>query len=401
MKSGLFRFPSLLLSALLQLSPLLRVASTEAATVASPLVAVLRWLAGASAVAGSFHAVSAGTGLTLTGASTGTNGVPFAGARASISSGFYGTAKSYSATSLPGGLAISKQGIITGTPSKTGTFTAYITGWKNSTPGSGHNYTGLAVFTVYDPPATVPVLTQSPQSLTVTEGNPATFTAAATGPPAPTFQWLFNQGPIPSAVGAQYQIAKTALTNAGSYSVIALNSAGAVTSAPVTLMVIAAPKPPVITGPPASLSVLAGDTAVFTVAATDPAPLAYQWLFQTAAIPAETNATLTLPHVTANQAGAYQVKVSNSTGNVLSGIANLLVLPGPLVLTSTVTAAGGVGLGFPVLPGVGYVVEDRDTLGTANWSALTNVPPPTAAGTANVTDPAVPGTRFYRVRTLP
>lgn len=405
MKSGLFRFPSLLLSALLQLSPLLRVASTEAAAVASPLVAVLRWFAGASAVAGSFHAVSAATGLTITGATTGTNGVLFSGARASISSGTYGAAQSYSASGLPAGLVISKQGVITGTPTKTGSFTAQISGWKSGTPGSGDHYTGSKLFTIVDPPAVKPVLTQSPQPLTVTEGNAASFTAAASGTPAPTFQWLFNNGAIPAAVGAQYQIAQTALTNAGSYAVIALNSAGAVTSAPVALTVIPAAKPPVITNQPASLTVKEGSNAVFSVAATGTAPLAYQWLFNTAALSAATNATLTLSNVSTNQAGSYQVRVSNALTNVLSNVATLTVTPrpvaGPFSLGGVGLGAGGFSLTFPVVADVAYVVEDRDTLDATNWITLTNIPPPSASGTLTISDPAASPARFYRVRTNP
>ena len=60
------RIASLLLSVFLQLAPLVRVAVADTAAVLSPLVALLRWAAGAAAVAGSFHAVSGATGLTMT-----------------------------------------------------------------------------------------------------------------------------------------------------------------------------------------------------------------------------------------------------------------------------------------------------------------------------------------------
>jgi Immunoglobulin I-set domain/Immunoglobulin domain len=398
--SVLGRAPALVLSAVLQLAPLLRVAPQEARVIAPVLVAVVRWVIGVSAAAGSIDAVSGATGLTLSGPTRGTNGVAFAGLRASILSGAYGSARSYSATGLPPGLKISLQGVVTGIPTAANTFVAQITGWKDSAPGSGHNYTGFVTFVIVNPPGVPPAFTQTPQPVTVTEGAPAVFTAAATGTPAPAFQWLFGGAAISGATGAQYQIAKTALTNAGGYSVIALNTAGSVTSAPVALTVLPAVKPPVVTNPPASLTVVAGDAAAFSVVAGGAGPLTYQWLFNSKAISGATNVTLSLVGVATNQSGAYAVTVSNSGGPATSAPATLTVLPGPIQLSALGGGSDGVTLAFPVIAGVAYAVEAKAALDQAIWSTLTNWTA-SATGTTTAPYPAGSAARIYRVRALP
>jgi hypothetical protein len=50
----------------LQLAPMVRVAVADTTALLSPIMAIIRWAAGAAAVAGSFHAVSGATGMTVT-----------------------------------------------------------------------------------------------------------------------------------------------------------------------------------------------------------------------------------------------------------------------------------------------------------------------------------------------
>ncbi|MEI6357370.1 MAG: immunoglobulin domain-containing protein, partial [Verrucomicrobiota bacterium] len=251
MKTALPRIPALLLSVFLQLSPLLRIASTEATALASPVFAVLRWLAGATAVAGSFHSVSGATGLTITPGTAGTTGVAF-GARASIVSSQHGAAQSYSVTAstLAPGLVMSKQGVFSGIPTTTGSFVTQITGWANANT-SGDHFTTSATFTIAPPVYVAPTISLQPVGLTTTEGGPATFTVAASGTPAPSFQWTFAGQAIAGATGSQYQIVSTVLGNQGNYAVVVSNAGGTVTSATATLVVN--PLPPVYVAPTISL----------------------------------------------------------------------------------------------------------------------------------------------------
>ena len=82
-----------------------------------------------------------------------------------------------------------------------------------------------------------PVITAQPQSLTVNVGASATFTAAATGIPDPAYQWKFNGVNIPGATSSSYTRDNVQPADAGNYTVVAVNSAGAVTSQAAVLTV--------------------------------------------------------------------------------------------------------------------------------------------------------------------
>ena len=89
--------------------------------------------------------------------------------------------------------------------------------------------------------ATPPAITQQPASQTVAVGQAVTFTAAASGSPAPTWQWRKNGAGIPGATGATYTIASAALADTGTYDAVATNSAGAATSNGAVLTVAVPP----------------------------------------------------------------------------------------------------------------------------------------------------------------
>ncbi len=89
-------------------------------------------------------------------------------------------------------------------------------------------------------PGAAPAMVTQPVSQTAVVGRPVTFTAAATGVPAPVYQWRKNGANISGATGATYTIASAALGDAGTYTVVATNNVGAVTSAGAILAVFAA-----------------------------------------------------------------------------------------------------------------------------------------------------------------
>jgi endonuclease/exonuclease/phosphatase family metal-dependent hydrolase len=82
---------------------------------------------------------------------------------------------------------------------------------------------------------------------------------------------------------------------------------------------------PFITTAPVTQFKNTGDSVSFAVAAAGTAPFAYQWQFEGAPIPAETNVTLTITNLDYLNAGAYRVVVSNSQGSRTSAVANLTV----------------------------------------------------------------------------
>ncbi len=78
-----------------------------------------------------------------------------------------------------------------------------------------------------------PLLTVSPIAQTGLLQDPLTLTGRASGVPAPTFQWLFNGFPLPGATNRLLTFLDLERTNRGSYSLVASNAFGTITSAPV------------------------------------------------------------------------------------------------------------------------------------------------------------------------
>jgi hypothetical protein len=84
--------------------------------------------------------------------------------------------------------------------------------------------------------------------------------------------------------------------------------------------------PPTITTQPQNRSAAVGDTVSFSVSALGALPLTYQWKRNNENLTGETGPTLTLENLTAEQAGAYSVVVSNAGGDTTSNPATLTVL---------------------------------------------------------------------------
>src|SRR6266478_3808053 len=116
------------------------------------------------------------------------------------------------------------------------------------TNSAGSATTTAATLTVNNSP-TLPTITTQPANQVVTAGQTATFTAAATGSPAPTVQWQVsaNGGTTFSNIsGATSTILSftTALSqNGNQYRAAFTNSAGSASTTAATLTVNAAPPP--------------------------------------------------------------------------------------------------------------------------------------------------------------
>ncbi len=193
-----------------------------------------------------------------------------------------------------------------------------------------------------------PVITTQPQSQTVTVGSAVTFTVVVTGFPAPTYQWKKGGTNISGATNASYSIASVATGDAGSYTVVATNSQGNVTSSAATLTVNTAPA---FTTQPQNQTVTTGSSATFTsVASGTPAPT-YQWKKGGANISGATNANYTIASVVSGDAGSYTVVATNSVGSATSNAATLTVNTGPAITTQpqSQTVAPGANVTFTVV----------------------------------------------------
>ncbi len=193
-----------------------------------------------------------------------------------------------------------------------------------------------------------PAITTQPASLNVNLGSSASFTVAAAGVPAPTYQWFKDGAPIGGATGSTYAIAIVQASDAGRYSAVATNRLGTTTSTDAVLVVNVAP---VFTTPPAGQTVDQGASVTFSAAASGvPAP-AYQWLKNGSAISGATGSALTLNNVQASDAGDYTVLATNLAGSATSAKAALVVNYTPVITTqpAPMTAAQGTGATFTVV----------------------------------------------------
>ena len=209
-----------------------------------------------------------------------------------------------------------------------GVYTAVATNSAGTATSAGATLTVQAAPPVNTPPS----ITTQPVGQTVTAGSSVTFTVAASGSPAPTYQWNKGGVAIGGATGAALSLSNVQSSDAGSYTAVATNIAGTATSAAATLTVQAAPPPntaPSITMQPASQTATVGNSVTFTVGASgNPAPT-YQWSKGGATIGGATGAAYTIAAATLGDAGTYTVLVSNTAGNVTSAGAVLTMASAP------------------------------------------------------------------------
>ena len=122
----------------------------------------------------------------------------------------------------------------------------FNTGWKASAYLSG---TGAQ--TQVSVSAVPPSITSQPVSRTVTAGQSATFSVAATGTAPFSYQWYKNAAMITGAASSSYTTPATSTSGSGDvYDAVVSNSAGSVTSASATLTVNAAPTYSLSANPP-------------------------------------------------------------------------------------------------------------------------------------------------------
>lgn len=117
-----------------------------------------------------------------------------------------------------------------------------------------------------------PAITDQPDNLTVSQGQPATFSVSATGTAPLSYQWRKNNVNIAGATSATFTIPSAQPSDAGNYQVVVSNTAGSITSANATLTVTTFNAPPTatITLPATGAMYRGGDVINFSGTATDP-----------------------------------------------------------------------------------------------------------------------------------
>ncbi|WP_262494176.1 MopE-related protein, partial [Flavobacterium caeni] len=241
-------------------------------------------------------------------------------------------------------------------------------------------------------------ITTPPAPQTVCQGQPASFTVAATGAGI-TYQWrrngvnLTNVAPFSGVTTPTLSISAAAVANAGDYDVVVTPICGAaVTSTPVALVVNALPVITTQPAAPAAICATAG-TAAVSVVATGVAT--YQWrrngvnLSNSAPYSGVDTATLTLTNPAQADGGSFDVILTSSAGcPITSSAAAVTVNPAPATGTGVAICQGGSGsltsitdcsnttttnvLTFPDIPATGAPTYMRSSGGTT-YSASSTV----------------------------
>jgi hypothetical protein len=178
-----------------------------------------------------------------------------------------------------------------------------------ATAASGPQLYRLQVNATTGTGGTCPTFTVQPLSATVCYEAEITLIAAATGVPAPTYQWRRNGVIIPGQTGPSYHIPSAGFFNAGLYDVIATNACGSTPSEVAEVILIPEPE---ITLHPQSRNAQAGE---FVSLAADSigSPL-WRWFKNNQVIEGQTGSSLVFESVSVGDSGTYFAEAYNACG---------------------------------------------------------------------------------------
>ena len=242
-----------------------------------------------------------------------------------------------------------------------------------------------------------PTISTQPASQTVSVGQSATFSVTASGTGTLAYQWRKNGVAIGGANSASYTTPAASSSDSGSsFTVLVSSNSGNVTSNAAILTVNG---PPSIITQPVSKTVLAGQSATFSVSATGTGPLSYQWNKGGIAIGGANAPSYTTPAATNADNGAqFTVTITNVAGNITSAPATLTVGAATFILNASQTSLnfGRVNIGSAsILPvvftnsGNSNVTISNVTISGAGYTASGvqsgQILPPGQTATLNVT----------------
>lgn len=204
-----------------------------------------------------------------------------------------------------------------------------------ATAAANEGFHGLAFAPTNYVVPTAPIISGiTPSSIATNAGNTVKFTLTANlGYPAASVFWYDVAGGVTNlvagATNTALTLANVAASASGNYFAVLTNASGSVTSSVVSLSVTAFPTVSGIS--PATSTVNAGQTVMFTLTANLGSPAASVFWYQTNGIsatlvPGATGATLTLSSVTASNSGGYFAILTNSSGSATSAVAQLTVI---------------------------------------------------------------------------
>jgi hypothetical protein len=210
--------------------------------------------------------------------------------------------------------------------------------------------------------AVAPVITTQPISQNVSVGGTVTFTAAASGTPAPSYQWKVDGLVIPGATASSLVLTSAQTSDAGNYTVSATNSSGTVTSNVATLTVGSGSIGVLLQAENAVLVgalVKSNQTGYTGTGFADYINSSSDYVEWTATIPSAGSRTLTFRYASTGPARNLEIKVNGSVVNsalafATTGGANIwavqtmtATLPaGTVTIRATATGTSGPNIDY-------------------------------------------------------
>ena len=186
-----------------------------------------------------------------------------------------------------------------------------------------------------------PYFTSYPNSQYVVQDSNVSFSGIVNGYPKEfTYQWFKNSGILPDATGSVYSINNVTNTDAATYLLSVSNSQGTVSgSASLTVIPFATP---VITAQPNDLSLSSGYFGQMYIVANGVPNPNYQWRKDGVDVVSGIYSSLVFNNVKEEDAGLYDVVVSNNIGSVTSSGATLIINSGAPYVNMMMATVSGV-----------------------------------------------------------
>ncbi len=189
-------------------------------------------------------------------------------------------------------------------------------------------------------PNLTPQFTQSPSDLRLCAGQPATFTAVATGIEPITYQWRKDGVPIVGATSTTLSFPFVLPSDEASYDVLVRSPCGASASSPADLFVGLGPR---VTLEPVGDVVLEGGSVTFAVDGVGVGTISVVWRKDGSPVPGGNLRFLTLDELEPEDAGVYDALLTDECGTVVSAGAVLDVEFAPRVTSSPQSGPACVG----------------------------------------------------------
>ncbi len=214
-----------------------------------------------------------------------------------------------------------------------------------------------------------PLIVAQPQPVTAVRDQSATFSVTAGGTPPFSYQWRLNGVSLPDRTNSTLVVSPVRTNDAGNYTVVVANTAGAISSANAALAVLI---PATVTQQPASRTnrlTLASTSPIiynptnvnFSATAVGIGTLRYQWKQNGVPLSGANASSLTIANLTPANAGDYTLQVTDDIGPTESQPATLTILVDPVIVVNPLNVSGPAGanatfsvsiIGYP--PPFGY-----------------------------------------------